>query len=74
MCMRGKDLQLGFRTDPHFMQASAQTNEKNAGIFVKIPVFYFTKSKYIAELSFSCKMHKSIAKLSTKCHFFSTSA
>ena len=25
------------------MQASAQTNEKNAGIFVKIPAFYFTK-------------------------------
>ena len=42
------------------MQASAQTNEKNAGIFVKIPAFYFTKSKYIAELSFSCRMHKSI--------------
>ena len=27
------------------MQASAQTNEKNAGIFVKIPAFYFTKNK-----------------------------
>lgn len=25
------------------MQVSAQTNEKNAGIFVKIPAFYFTK-------------------------------
>ena len=56
------------------MQVSAQMNEKNAGIFVKITAFYFTKSKYIVELSFSCWMHKSIAKLSTKCHSRSCSA